>query len=547
MTTARAVLLALALAAPCAGMQRDADATAVGAAIYRDGRLATGAPLRGERAGAVPVQGADAACARCHGRSGLGKIEGNFVIPPIAGRNLLRPGVRVIHEADLHGDAMHHLPPTPRDRRSYDDETLARAIRDGVDPDGRELDYLMPRFDIDAASMQALVGYLKQLSSGRIPGLREGTLQLATIVTADADPVARDGMLRVLNQFVAERNEVQFRTAGAPLPPGADALRNRIRRRWVLNVWNLEGEPATWERQLEEYFSGGPVFAVISGVGRANWGPVDRFCERRAVPCLLPNVDLPGNATGSYYSIYFSQGVLLEAGLMAKRLQEAAARDGVHRVVQVYRIGDIGQAAAARLHDALDARMSVRDFKFGASAGAGDIERVLDALAPDDALVLWLRPNDLKQLATPPSDVRSVFVSGLMGALEAAPLAPAWRARALMAYPVALPDERASFLNYPLGWFHLNRIPVVAERVQVDTYIACSELAEAVASMLDEFVPDYLVERVESSMEARLVNGYYTHLGLGPDDHFASKGGYLVRFVGPNGTKVVADGSWVVP
>ena len=71
--------------------------------------------------------------------------------------------------------------------------------------------------------------------------------------------------------------------------------------------------------------------------------------------------------------------------------------------------------------------------------------------------------------------------------------------------------------------------------------------AEAVASMLDEFVPDYLVERVESLMEARLVNGYYSRLALGPEDHFASKGGYLVRFDGAKGTKVLADGSWLVP
>jgi len=83
--------------------------------------------------------------------------------------------------------------------------------------------------------------------------------------------------------------------------------------------------------------------------------------------------------------------------------------------------------------------------------------------------------------------------------------------------------------------------------VQVNTYIACSELGEALASMLDEFVPDYLVERFESTMESRLVNGYYTRLALGPEDHFASKGGYLVRFAGGASAQVVADGSWVVP
>jgi len=546
-TKARALLLTMVLALPCAGAQRDADASAIGEGIYRDGRLATGALLRGERAGALPVQGPDAACARCHGRSGLGKIEGSFVIPPIAGRKLLRPGVRVIQQADLHGDAMHHLPPTPRDRPAYDDDSLVRAIRDGVDPQGRELDYLMPRFDIDPVSMQALVGYLKQLSSGRAPGLRDGTLQLATIVTPDADPVARDGMLRVLNQFVAERNALQYRAGGAPLPPGADALRFRVHRRWVLNVWDLQGDPGSWEGQLDAYFARGPVFAVLSGLGRSDWAPVDRFCERRGVPCLLPNIDLPGKASGNYYPIYFSPGVLLEAGLIARRIGQAAAHARDDRLVQVYRSGDIGAPAAARLRDALGASVTAQDLTLPARASAGDIERALGQIVPGATLVLWLRPEDLARLPGSPEGWGAVFASGLMGELEAAPFPSAWREHVLMAYPVALPAERASFLNYPLGWFHLNSIPVVAERIQVNTYIACSELGDALASMLDEFVPDYLVERVESTLESRLVDGYYTRLALGPEDHFASKGGYLVRFAGSGTAKVVADGSWVVP
>jgi hypothetical protein len=45
----------------------------------------------------------------------------------------------------------------------------------------------------------------------------------------------------------------------------------------------------------------------------------------------------------------------------------------------------------------------------------------------------------------------------------------------------------------------------------------------------------------------RLVNGYYPRLGLAPGQRFASKGGYLVRFAQPGGTRLVADGEWIVP
>jgi hypothetical protein len=65
--------------------------------------------------------------------------------------------------------------------------------------------------------------------------------------------------------------------------------------------------------------------------------------------------------------------------------------------------------------------------------------------------------------------------------------------------------------------------------------------------MLDSFVREFLVERVEVMLSHRLVNGYYPRLGLAPGQRFASKGGYLVRFAQPAGTQVAPDSGWLVP
>jgi hypothetical protein len=88
---------------------------------------------------------------------------------------------------------------------------------------------------------------------------------------------------------------------------------------------------------------------------------------------------------------------------------------------------------------------------------------------------------------------------------------------------------------------------VVAERVQTDTYVACGILAETLNEMLDSFVRDYLVERVEVMLGHRMVNGYYPRLSLAPGQRFASKGGYVVRFADQTGAALVADGDWTVP
>ena len=93
----------------------------------------------------------------------------------------------------------------------------------------------------------------------------------------------------------------------------------------------------------------------------------------------------------------------------------------------------------------------------------------------------------------------------------------------------------------------MEQIPVVAEQAQADTYLVCAILSEAINHMVDTFVRDYLVERVEVMLSHRLVNGYYPRLSLAQGQRFASKGGYLVRFSAAEGTGVAADGEWIVP
>jgi hypothetical protein len=134
-----------------------------------------------------------------------------------------------------------------------------------------------------------------------------------------------------------------------------------------------------------------------------------------------------------------------------------------------------------------------------------------------------------------------------MGGLENAPLPGPWRPLTRLTYPLDLPDGRRVQMNFPLGWFRVRHIPVVAERVQTDTYLACVILAEATGHMLDSFVRDYLVERVEVLLSHRLVNAHYPRLGLGPGQRFASKGGYLARFPDASGPRLVADSDWMVP
>ncbi len=531
------LMLTVLIALPAAAAQ---ETPPPGEAIYRAGMLPSGAQLRGEREAGIFVEGGTAACAKCHRRSGLGTYEGNIVIPPITARYLFREGADAGGDLDVHYAqgrvALNHVP--------YTDATLARALREGIASNGRALNYLMPRYRLSDADMASLIAYLKGLSTGPVPGVTGDTLHFATIITPDADRTAARGMLDVLQAFFADKND--FLRAGARPMRTSRMVKYRVQRRWQLHVWELTGPPDTWERQLRERFAAEPVFAVISGLGGTTWAPVHRFCEQEAVPCLMPNVDLPVVAEQDFYPVYFSKGILLEAQLIARSLRERSGQSRMRRVVQVFRANDIGAQAAKALGGEVRA-MGIENVERRIDAAGNDVAEALTSIGAEDAVILWLRPEDVAALPAQVPESSVLFMSGLMGGLEHSPVPAAWRGAMLMTYPFDLPERRRVRMNYPFGWFKARHIPVVAERVQTDTYLACGVLAETLTGMLDTFVRDYLVEEVENMLAFRTITGYYPRLALAIGQRFASKGGYIVRFAESEGDLIAPEGDWIVP
>jgi hypothetical protein len=512
----------------------------VGESLYRRGLLPSAQPVQAAREAGATLSGADAACANCHRRSGLGSSEGRITIPPVAGpylfiargKSLEKQGVPFVDTERVNHDA-------------YTDETLARAIREGVGANGKPLNYLMPRYQIDDATMGSLIDYLKGMKVSPAPGVNARELHFATIIAPDADPVKRRGMLDVMNQYFADKNGAVARTK-APTLYSSHAMMFRVERRWQLHVWELTGAPATWEAQLRRQLAAQPVFAVISGLGGSNWDPVQRFCEAQSLPCLFPNVEAPTGHDSDFYTLYLSRGVLLEAQLVARELADASAP--AQRVVQIYRAGDVGEAAARALQSARSgAAAPVVNHVLKAHGSPGELAAALRDVDTADALVLWLRPADLSSLERVPARASRVWISGEMGGLEQAPLPTGWRSATRMAYPVDLPGQRVVRVDYALSWFRIRKIPVVAQQVQADTYLACGLVSETLNHMVDAFVRDYLIERVEMALDHRALTGYYPRLTLGPGQRFASKGGYMVRFTDPQGTKIAPLGEWITP
>ena len=111
------------------------DEVEIGRKIYMEGVLPSGELLKGVRQGAVQVEGAQAACETCHRRSGMGSLEGNFAVPPITGRFLFA------NEDDRPLALVDTRQPKDitRAHKPYAESTLSKAIREGVDVDGKDM------------------------------------------------------------------------------------------------------------------------------------------------------------------------------------------------------------------------------------------------------------------------------------------------------------------------------------------------------------------------------------------------------------------------
>jgi cytochrome c553 len=533
------VLQASVLTAAVAGLAVNAEAGAsgstpvsedaeLGARLYEHGVRVNGAPLLARRESGGQVEGGEAACTGCHRRSGLGTFEGAVRVPPLAWRLLVKSSEAIAADRSV----PHVLGYHPQ-RPAYSLTSFARAVRQGIGADGHPLSWVMPRYDLDDADLAALRAHLATLAAAPPAGAESGQLRFALVLTPSAEPHAAEAAIAILERGFADHNAQIGALRG---DSRSDRATYDVERVLKLDIWRLQGESSSWPLQLDGWLARARPFALVGGLGGGDWSVIDRFCEARHLPAILPSPEAPPGEAAGFYSIYFQRGVRLEAALIAAHMRAHAAPGTA--LVQIYRAGDSGELAAAALRLALGPGFRLRDLVLPAGATLPALGGDRDALA-----VLWLRAEDLASLATVPGS-GAIYLSGIMSG-EPVHLPSSWAARALIAYPWELPERRRVGMNFPLGWLHAKGLAEVNLRVQTDAWLAWQVLDVALADLIDAYYPEYLVERVESLLGHRLMNAHYPRLSLAPGQRFASKGAYLVRLRGDGA--LLPEGPWTIP
>ncbi len=451
-------------------------------------------------AGRVPMSAPSstwaAACVACHRPSGMGNFEGGLAVPPIAGPTLFHP---------LDRDTAHFFRASPqwRVRPAYDEASLGRLLRDGVTPDGRTVSTAMPRYRLADPDLADLTAYLRTLSATMPPGVDDRYIRIASVSTPDVPRARVDAMMATLRRFVELKNGQSRQEATRAVQAGRtrEMATYRKFRIWEWEHWPLEGDPSTWSAQLQARHGKRPVFALVGGIGGADWAAVDQFCLQHRLPCLLPLVEIGAGSTDNFYALHFHAGIDSDARLAARTLLAAG-----HRSVELWAAG---AAAGERVTRVLESEgIEVR-------SGAGTA--VLSLQRPEDHLARL--PSESRPVAWLPG-TRGLGQADLVRWQSAAPAG--W-----IISPLRVGADRDIQLRRAVIWARGQRLQELSPDVVGAALQAATVLGEGLAHVDFGFTPEYVLELLEHGLENLVPWSPYPRLAIGPDQRVASKGSWL--------------------
>lgn len=541
------VAVAQAGEAPAPGRE---DLLRQGERIYREGLLPSGEPVKGIVQRDIPVEGTMFSCANCHMRGGLGSYEGKVITLPTNGKLLYQPYHNGI---DLSEADWLKIPPqfrVPPRRPAYTDETLAAVLRGGVDPTGRQLDWVMPRYLLEDRDMAALIAYLKVLSSEPSPGVTATTLRFATVIADEVSPEDRAAMLVPLEAYIRDRNnQVRDKVARTKSRWGVMEM-DLAARRLTLDRWELKGPPETWRGQLEEYYRKEPVFALIGGITYGDWRPVHAFSEEHRIPCIFPITDYPVISETDWYTLYFSKGLYQEGEAAARFLWRAGEPSPDKRVVQLSGDTREGRALAAGFQETWQGLglpvPGNRQVPAG-EAVTGDYLRRLLAEEKPAALLVWLGPEALPALeaiAADPNRPEMVYVSSSLMKQSIGSVPEAARDVIYITYPYRLPQDEPTYGKAAKAWLASRQAPINDRRISTRMFSMASLMTQWFMHMGRNFYRDNFLDVI--SMFPDQLYPDYERLSFGPGQHYASKGCYIVQLTRGAKPVMVRKSDWVI-
>lgn len=148
-----------------------ATKTSPGKHLYQTGQRQTGVDLTAYVGRAsIPMPANSLPCASCHGRDGKGRPEGGVKPSNINWSWLTKSYGGTSSSGRKFG--------------TYNEDRFLKAITEGVDPAGNQLDSSMPRYNLSRHDARELIKYLKQIENEFDPGITDKSIVFASLQPA---------------------------------------------------------------------------------------------------------------------------------------------------------------------------------------------------------------------------------------------------------------------------------------------------------------------------------------------------------------------------
>ncbi len=463
-----------------------------GKEIYMRGKGASGNITATLDAGATRVPAESLPCASCHGNDGRGRAEGGATPSDITFAALRR--------------SYSVTTPTGRTHGAYDDRTLRRAISTGLDPAGHRLDAVMPRYAMAKGDLDALVGYLKQLGTGREIGVSEDRIRLAVVLPPAATmPEASAETRAVVSAWFSDVN-----------------TRGGIFGRTIeLAFVDPEGTPAERVAAVRAFVDRAPLFAFVSSFSEGTERELAELAEEKQIPFVATITSNPRStlAPGRYVRELF-------AGLaeQSRALVRVAAREKpeTKRIAIVSAGAKLADVRDAALQEARDNGFASVEMIDGSSLDAAALqERGIDTILVLDssALDALLRNIDAQRW-TPALLVPSPIADPDLLAHAAV--------RSLVSFPMLPSDSTESSNAMHTRLITENRIGTTHRATQIAALASASLVTDALIRAGRNLSRDALLDAIDATRAFR--SGFAPPLTFRPDRHIGSTGCYIVAF-----------------
>ena len=554
-----------------------------GETMYRDGLLPSGQPMPAVINGDVTVPGNAFSCVSCHLRSGIGSVEGQVLSPPTNGQKLYKQYYQYDPIPQDYSKIRRSMweggkPVKPLSRPAYTDETLATALREGVNPVGRPLKSAMPRYLLEDRDMAILIAYLKTLSAEVSPGVDKQYKQIrfATVIAGDVPADERTEMLAAVNAILEHHNK------NAKLRNRRQNLGTVIKDAdfnypmFTLARWELHGPESTWRAQLDQYYRKEPVFALVGGISGGSWQPMHEFSEQNKIPCLLPITDLPVISDTDWYTLYFNKGTYQEGDTTARYLALNSESVTDHTVLQIVEDTARARAAASGFLEAWKYLGRTAPDTVYLPAGEqvrGETLRRLNEQKHPGAIVLWSGSGTLsalEALAPHKEQVKMAFISSTLLQREIWALPERVRKFTYVSYPYRLDQGQDLYTVNSKSWLEKRNVPIGDKRISTRLFSLTNVLLEPFLVVKRDFNPnglgdgvvimenqfetlmhvkrnyyrDYLFDVI--GMFADKLSIDYERLSFGPGQRYASKGCYIVQLSAGSEPELIKKSDWVI-